>query len=226
MRQLSPEHVAALVVTAVAATLSVQAARRRGEPWAEPASRALAGMIAVAYAAEYLANALDGTWSARLNLPLHLTDAVTLLSIAALWTGRQLLAELLYFWAFTASLQAVLTPDLDEAFPSLFYFTYFITHSGAIVAASLLVFGRGLIPRAGAVWRVYALTAAFALVAGAGDLLTGANYMFLREKPSHASLLDAMGPWPWYIAAGAALALVLFVALAGLARALRGAPAR
>ena len=34
--------------------------------------------------------------------------------------------------------------------------------------------------------------------------------MFLRPSPRADSLLDLMGPWPWYIAAAAALALALF----------------
>ena len=221
MRQFSNEHVAAVVVTALAAVLLVLAARRRGEGWAVHASYALAVVIAIAYATEYLVNALDGTWSARFNLPLQLTDAVALVSIVALCTARQVLVEVLYFWALTASIQAVITPDLDEAFPSLLYFTYFIVHSGAVTAACLLVFGRGLIPRAGAMWRAYGVTAAFAVLAGVADLLTGGNYMFLREKPVRASLLDVMGPWPWYIVAGAVVALALFLALAWPARALR-----
>jgi len=68
------------------------------------------------------------------------------------------------------------------------------------------------------VWRVYAITVAFAALAAVGTLLSGGNYMFLRRKPAHGSLLDFMGPWPVYILVAAALGLVIFLALAALAR--------
>ena len=101
----------------------------------------LAVAIGGAFVVEYAANALDGTWDWGFNLPLHLSDVVAMLTPIALWTRRPLLVEILYFWALTASLQAVLTPDLNQTFPSVFYFTYFVTHCGAVVAACLLVFG-------------------------------------------------------------------------------------
>jgi hypothetical integral membrane protein (TIGR02206 family) len=140
--------------------------------------------------------------------------------VAALWRpDTALLVELVYFWALSASLQAVVTPDLGHAFPDVLFFTYFATHSGAIAAAFLLVFGTRRAPRPGALRRVCALTAAFAALAAAATLITGGNYMFLRRKPARGSLLDVLGPWPVYILAAAALALVLFLALAALARA-------
>ena len=139
---------------------------------------------------------------------------MTIVSVLALWTARPLLVELTWFWGLTASLQAVLTPDLGSAdFPELLYWTFFITHSGAVVAALVLVIGRGIVPRPGAVWRVFGATLAVAAAAGTANLLTGGNYMWLREKPGEASLLDVMGPWPWYIAGAAALALALFTLL-------------
>ena len=165
-----------------------------------------------------------GTWSVQYTLPLQLTDAVSAVSIAALLTRRQMLVELAYFWSYTASLQAVLTPDLGQNFPSVFYFTYFIYHVGAIVAASFLVFGCRLYPRPGAVWKVFGITLAWAAIAGAGDLITGGNYMYLRSKPVHDSLLNLMGPWPWYVVGGVALGLALLLLVAGLTRAFGGVP--
>jgi uncharacterized membrane protein YwaF len=37
--------------------------------------------------------------------------------------------------------------------------------------------------------------------------------MFLRQKPAAPTLLDLMGPWPWYILSGSVLAAILFLAL-------------
>ena len=102
-------------------------------------------------------------------------------------------------------------PDLSSSFPSVYYFTYFIYHIGAIVAACFLVFGCRMYPRPGAVWRVYAATLAFTAIAALGDILTGGNYMYLREKPEHSSLLNLMGPRPWYIAEAVVLGLVLLL---------------
>ncbi len=217
MRHLSPEHLAALAATASRLLRSGLGARRDAGAWAVPASRALAVAILAAYLVEAAAYALRGEWTLRVNLPLHLTDAVTLAAVAALWRPRPLLVELVFLWGLTAALAAVLTPDLDPDLPALFAVTFYVTHGGAIAAACLLVLGRRLRLRPGAAWRTFAATAALALAAGAADLLTGGNYMFLRRPPASGSLLDLMGPWPWYIATAAALALALFLALEALA---------
>jgi hypothetical integral membrane protein (TIGR02206 family) len=214
----SPTHLAAIAATALVSALLVAGARRRGDGFAVPAARVLALALLAGFAGEQLTYALRGEWSIEVNLPFQLTDAVTLVAAAALWRPAPLLVELTYLWALSASLQAVVTPDLGHDFPDLLYFTYFAAHSGAVAAACLLVFGARRAPRPGAVARVYAITAAFAACAAIATVATGGNYMFLRRKPVRGSLLDVMGPWPLYILAGAVLGLVLFAALAALAR--------
>jgi len=180
--------------------------------------RALALLIAAGFVTEQIVYAARGEWSAEINLPLQLSDAVTFVSVAALLRpDKRLLVELTYFWAFSASLQAVITPDLNEAFPDVLWFTYYATHAGAIAAACLLVFVERRYPRRGAVLRVYGITIAFAGCAALGTIITGGNYMFLRRKPAHGSLLDFMGPWPLYIVVAAAFGLVLLLALAWIA---------
>jgi hypothetical integral membrane protein (TIGR02206 family) len=215
----SGEHVAALIATVLVATGLATGARRWGDPWALRAGRALALLMLAGFLAEQVTYAVRGEWTVRVNLPLQLTDAVTLAAIAALWRPEsRLLVELVYFWALSASLQALLTPDLAQDFPDVLYFTFFATHSGAVAAAYLLVLGERRVPRPGAEWRAYAVTAAITAVAALATVLTRGNYMFLRHKPAQGSLLDLMGPWPVYIVVGALLGLLVFLALAALAR--------
>ena len=202
----------------LATTLCVWVARRSSEGTTVLLGRALALVILAGWAGEYLADALLGTWTVTYDLPLQLTDVISVVSALALWTRRRRLVELCYLWAMTATLQAVLTPDLDHGFPSVFYFTYFIYHVGAVVGACLLVFGERLYLQRGAVLRVYVTTLAWACVAGLGDVITGGNYMYLRAKPENASLLSAIGPWPWYVVETVVVIAPLFLFLAwGLA---------
>jgi len=228
MRQFSLQHNVALATMAfgIAAIIWTRPpARRHPDRWMSAFSIGLAALIFAAWAGEYVADVVVGTWSVQYTLPLQLTDAVSLAAIVALLTRRRLFVELTYFWTFTATLQAVITPDLAQTFPSVFYFTYFTYHIGAIVAAAYLVVGCRLYPRPGAAWRVWGLTLAWAAVAGTGDLITGGNYMYLRAKPVHASLLSVMSPWPWYIAEAAGAGLVMLLAVAALTRAFGGVPA-
>src|SRR3954449_3659698 len=183
MRQFSTEHLVVLALTAALVAVAIRA------PRCVP-PKALAVAIGGAYLIELTVHATDGHWDWGFDLPFHLSDVVAIFAPVALWTRRPLLVEVLYFWALTASLQAVITPDLHETVPSVFFFTYFTTHCGAVVAAVLLVFGLGRPVRPGAVKRAFIATLGMAAVAGAADLITGGNYMFLRAKPDQPSLLD------------------------------------
>jgi hypothetical integral membrane protein (TIGR02206 family) len=212
---LSTEHMAALGVTALLCVLLPVAARTRPGAWTRLVSRALAVLLVAWFLAYHLLVALQSSYELDFDLPLHLTDAATMVAALALWTLRPLLFELTYFWGLTASLQATLTPGLgaDDRFPSFFYWQYFVTHAGVVLAAVLLAFGLRLTAAPGAVPRVLLATAVWAAVAAAGNALTGGNYMFLTERPETSSLLDYMGPRPWYILGAGLLALAMFAVL-------------
>lgn len=201
---LDAGHALPLAVTALVAVAACLLARRDPR-LAIPITRALAIVVVVAEAVWPLSLMAQGRWTLQLGLPLQLCDAATLLAAAALWSRSQRLAELTYFWAFAGSLQALLTPDLPQSFPDILYFQYYAAHGGVLVAALLLVFGLGLSPQRGAVARALAATAAFTALVGLIDLLTGADYMYLRQPPPTPTLLSMLGPWPLYLATAAAV---------------------
>jgi hypothetical integral membrane protein (TIGR02206 family) len=207
----SGEHLAVLLVTALACLGSGLAARRAPEAtWVDLAGRGLAVVLVVNEIVFYVLLARDQGLSARTDLPLELTNAATVAAVIALWRPSPSAFELTYFWAFGATVQALLTPDLRHGFPDYRWWWFVIAHSGVMVAAVFLAWGRRRTPRPGAVARVFAWSVGVALLAAIGTLATGGNYMFLRRPPRQDSLLDLMGPWPWYIPAAAALALALF----------------
>jgi hypothetical integral membrane protein (TIGR02206 family) len=222
VRQFSPPHLAALAVLVITSIVGVALARRYPGRPTTVLCRGLAVVIFAAWAGEYVADAVTGIWTIQYDLPLQLTDTISVVSAIALWTRRRSLAEIVYLWALSASLQATITPDLDWTFPSIFYFTYFIYHEGAIVAGLVLVFGCGLYPRPWAWLRTFAATLLVAACAGTADaLIPGADYMFLASKPPYASLFNVLGPWPWYIISVAGVAIAMVLILQAIAGALR-----
>ena len=212
---MAADHVGALAAIAALAVALPVAARLHPGAWRLEFARGLGAFLIAWFIAYHVVVLARGRYELDFDLPLHLTDAVTVVAAVALWTRRPLAFELTWFWGLTASLQAVLTPDLgaDDRFPSFFYWHYFITHGGVVVAAPFLAFGLGLTARPGAVARVFLATVAWAAVAAVADALTGGNYMFLREKPEASTLLDYMGPWPWYILTAGLVALAMFALL-------------
>ena len=115
--------------------------------------------------------------------------------------------------ALAGTLQALLTPDLPQHFPSYPYFQYYIAHGGVVASALLLVVGLRIHPRPGSLLRMAAVTLAYVALVGVVDAITGADYMYLRAKPPSATLLDVLGPWPWYLLGATAIGLVLFAVL-------------
>jgi hypothetical integral membrane protein (TIGR02206 family) len=206
------DHVAALAVTALAATAAVLAARRGGRP-ATAVRWSLAGLLVGGAAAYLIAAGIEGSLTAVDFLPLHLCDAAIFLAAFALVARRPAAGELLYFWAGGGTLLAMVTPDVWYGFPDWRCLSFFGLHGAVVVAAATVTLGLGLGPRPGAPWRAILWTNVYAAVAGLANLALGTNYLFLRAKPAVPTLLDAFGPWPYYLLACEGLALVMFVLL-------------
>ena len=219
---LAPEHVVALAVIAVVVAALVVAARKSPGRWLN----VLAIVLVVDEVSWWVYLIAGGVPGSRLeqSLPLQLCDVAIFIAAAALWTRNQLLVEVTYFWGIAGTLQALLTPDLPQHFPSYPYWQYYIAHGGVVAAALLLVVGMRLHPRRWAVARVAALTVAYAAFVFVVDLVTLSDYMYLRTKPSSATLLDFLGPWPVYILSAALIGIGLFAILDAPFRITRSGP--
>ncbi|MDB6078622.1 MAG: hypothetical protein JWO82_2369 [Akkermansiaceae bacterium] len=150
------------------------------------------------------------------SIPFHLCDLAAVAAGFALITGRHRLASLTYYWGLAATIQGLATPAITIGFPHPAFFAFFFHHFAVVAAALYLPIVRGWRPRGP--WWHDPLTAWFwslgyAVVAGLVNWTLGTNFGFLAHKPVNPSLLDAMGPWPFYILGQALLALLFFVLL-------------
>lgn len=149
-------------------------------------------------------------------LPLQLCDVATLTAGFALLSGRPLLCALTYFWGLAATLQALVTPALTVGFPHMAFVMFFVQHF-AIVAAALylpIVIGwRPLQPRWKAPLEIAFWSVVYLLVAMSINKLLGTNFGFVSHPPENPSLIDHLGPWPYYLASMLGVALTLYYVL-------------
>jgi len=215
VRAFSPAYLATLVATVVAATTLCLAGRRQHGPsrWVVVANWLLAAALLVT-SGLWLATTIGGQrFSPATSLPFALCDFAALVAAAALVTRAPLLVELTYFWGLAGTLQSLLTPDLNVGWPSLQFVEYVVAHAAIVCAALFLVVGQRLAPRPRAVPRIWLITVGYSALVGAIDAITGGNYMYLRRPPGNWTLLRVLGPWPWYIASAAGVAIILFTLL-------------
>jgi hypothetical integral membrane protein (TIGR02206 family) len=144
------------------------------------------------------------------NLPLQLCDVTLWVAIVACFTTAPLAIEFAYFAGIAGAGMALLTPDLWSPWPSYPAIYFFVVHGGVVVACAVLVFGHTGPLRPGALWRAIGLLLVYVAAVGSFNAISGANYMYLRQKPRNPSILDWFGPWPWYLGGGLVLALILF----------------
>jgi hypothetical integral membrane protein (TIGR02206 family) len=138
----------------------------------------------------YLASTEGLLWQKA--LPFQLCDWAMVAIIVALLTGRERWLEVAYFWGIGGTLQAILTPDLKYAFPDIHFLTFFIAHSGIVVAIAFMMIVKRLRPHWISIVRVFAWSELYFVVTITVDLFTGENYGYLLHKPAAASLLDAL----------------------------------
>lgn len=213
MALAQPDRYGAALVSLALAVLLCGAARLRPGAWTTIVARLMGVGLILNLVVWQIVEIHGGAWHASGDLMVDLCPLANVVTAIALWNPRPLLVELSYFWTCAGTIQGILQPDERWHWPSYFYFQFYIDHSGAVIAALFLIIGLRHTPRPGAVWRAFAFTVAFATIARVVDVVTDGNYLYLRDKGPAGTLLDLMGPWPWYIATGTVVALLLFFAL-------------
>jgi hypothetical integral membrane protein (TIGR02206 family) len=206
----SPQHFVMLGITALLSVavplLSHRVLSLKGCLWV---ARVIAIITSLTVAIGITLRLWLGSFDPVIDIPLGLCPLLGLLIPFLIWNPNRRVQEVLYFLVLAGTVQAVLTPDLPEAFPHYGFFSYWIYHIGLIVTIIHLTTTLGFVPGKGSLWRAFGWLQAYAAIMFVINITFGTNFFYLAQKPPTASLLDYLGPWPVYILFAEILALLL-----------------
>ncbi|MBL9160973.1 MAG: TIGR02206 family membrane protein [Verrucomicrobiales bacterium] len=211
----SQEHLHVLLI-GFAGIVVVLMAGRRGGICEKAATNGLAWINLAAWPISLVAAWWQGGAMDLENLlPFHLCDVAAVTAGLALLTKRfPLFRSLTYFWGLAGTIQGLVTPAIRETGP--IFFSFFLQHFTIVAAALYLPIVLRWRPRR-PVWKavgeVFAWSVAYLLFAIVVNAITGANFAYVSHPPANPSLLDHLGPWPWYVFSMLGIALVFYTLL-------------
>lgn len=210
----SREHLQILLAGSAGIAVVLMAGRRGGA-WKTATTRGLAWINLAAWPVSLVAAWWQGAAHVPENvLPFHLCDLAAVAAGLALLTKTPLFRSLTYFWGLAGTIQGLVTPAIRETGP--IFFSFFLQHFAIVAAALYLPVVLGWRPRHPlwkAVGEVFAWSVAYLCFALAVNAITGANFAYASHPPENPSLLDHLGPWPWYVFSMLGLAIVFYALL-------------
>ena len=146
-------------------------------------------------------------------LPFQMCDIAAIAAGFALLTHNRTLCRITYFWGLAATFQALLTPAITIGAAHPTFAMFFVKHFAVVGASLFLPLAAGWRP-APPIWReavsAWAWANVYLVCAFPLNLVLGTNFAFFSHKPPNPSLIDHLGPWPWYILSFEVLSLTLF----------------
>jgi len=150
---------------------------------------------------------VTGDWHISDSLPLQMCGISHLLAIAVLLFRQKWAFLPLLFWGLAGGLHSFLTPEVTLGNNPFFIGEYYFSHASIIVAPLYLIWINGHRISRWSWVKVLWWNNLVLIPIGLVNLLVGANYMYLSNKPL-ANNPFVVGDWPWYIL-GFELAAVL-----------------
>jgi hypothetical integral membrane protein (TIGR02206 family) len=210
----SLHHLAALAVFAVAVLVLFLCRRPlRRENRSRYGRFALAAVLAASEISLNVWYVVQGVYDPKDTLPLELCSISLYLCVAMLLARSRAIFQIVYFTGIGGALQALLTPVLYYDYPHFRFIEFFAAHIAIILAVLYMVWVEGFRPTVKSVFIALGFLNVLLIPVFAINSVTGGNYMFLARKPDTASLLDLLGPYPWYLLSMEAVALVIFLIL-------------
>ena len=151
-----------------------------------------------------------GNFDITQDLPLQLCNILPLILVFALYFRSRLVLSVVFFWILAGTVQANITPTLQNSFPHYESIRYWTIHVGLPFIAIYLYYALDFrFTIKDAVRSALSLNVLAAIIYPI-NIFLNSNYLYLSAKPPGTTIYNLLGPWPWYIMNIEFLMLVLF----------------
>lgn len=195
--------------------LGIWLARNRFTPQAQRRTRW--GLVSLIYLCEgswQIWMWSTGQWTIQGMLPLWLCSVTSWTMPLLLIARSRRYYQWAYFMGIIGAFMALLTPDLMQyGFPHYRFIEFITLHGAIIVAVVYMTAVEGFRPTWGGLLRVFIITNLYWLFCAMVNRLIGSNYLYTQGKLPTPSLLDLLGPYPWYLLAMEGLGILLCLLL-------------
>ncbi|WP_179345492.1 YwaF family protein [Winogradskyella ursingii] len=171
----------------------------------------LACIISFVVISFHINKILESNYNFKTDLPLYLCSLLAVICPIITHYRKYWMFEILIFWIIGGTLQGVITPDIQDGFPSFDYFRYWTVHLGLLTIIFYFIFVFKMKPKFKSVFKSFLALQVYVVLMMILNFLLNANYFYLNEKPKSASLLDYFGDWPYYILVGQLIIIPLFL---------------
>ncbi|PYZ91992.1 TIGR02206 family membrane protein [Salipaludibacillus keqinensis] len=154
-----------------------------------------------------------GNWHVSHALPLELSNISVLLVILLLLTRNRLVFEIVFLVGISGALQAIITPVLSFGWPHFRFWHFFYTHLMVIWVVFYFLWYRHFPLTLWSVLKAMVFLNVLLPFIYFTNVMFEGNYWFIKRKPAGGSLLDFLGPHPWYILSMEVAAFVFFMIL-------------
>ena len=168
-------------------------------------------VVGANYCIWLLLEILAGTFDMKIHLPFQLCRVANILIPFIMIYKSDRVYQIIYFWGMSGVFQGLITPDIINDFPHFHFFRFWVGHDGMIIALVYATVVYGMRPKVESIKSAFIALNLFLLVSILANFILDANYFWICEKPPMPSLLDYLGPWPWYILAAELVALLHFL---------------
>lgn len=196
----SLEHILPIIIAFIFAVILIRYSKKRlNKQQQHTVLRVLGAVVSLTVIVFHVHKIVIGNYNFNTDLPLFLCTFMALTIPFFTETRSNFLYEVLVFWIIGGTLQAVVTPDIPNGFPSIDFFRYWIVHLGLLIIIFYATFVLNKRPTFKSVFKSFFTLQVFFVFSLIINYLLGANYSYLNRKPNVSSVLDYLGEWPYYI---------------------------